>query len=459
MACKSWTSTSTSSRTAASQGVDHGDHFDDGIPCAKWLAHSGYRACGMESSPSATLGAKLRDRSQARGSEDQENTIQPLDDPLRTAAEADAPTVSIPAHVNVRSASLALIALLGSVYALHWASAVFIPLLLGLMTSYALSPVVNRLHRWRVPRALAAVLVLVSAVGGFGSMVYSVSDDASAMVESLPTAVDKLRQALRPARGAPPSTLEKVQQAASKLEQAAAESGSAAPLTARGVTRVQIEQPKLNIKDYLWSSTIGLVALLGQAAVVFFLALFLLSSGDSFRRKLVRISGPTFAQRRITVQVLDEIDGQIQRYLLIQVFTSALVGLATWALLAALGLERAAVWGLVAGVLNLVPYVGALATAAGLTLVAFLQFGTFGMAALIGAASMGINMIEGNVLTPWLTGRASRISPVLIFVGVLAFGWLWGVWGLLLGTPLIMAAKAVCERVDDLKWLGELMGE
>ena len=124
-----------------------------------------------------------------------------------------------------------------------------------------------------------------------------------------------------------------------------------------------------------------------------------------------------------------------------------------------LWLERAAVWGLVAAVLNLVPYLGALATAGGLALVAFLQFGTFGMAALIGSVSMLINTVEGNLMTPWLSGRASRMNPVVIFVGVLAFGWLWGLWGLLLGTPLIMAAKSICDRVDDLKPVGDLLGE
>ena len=367
--------------------------------------------------------------------------------------------VSLPTPINVRSVSLAVLALLACVYALQWASDVFIPLLLGLVLSYALSPVVAQLHRWRIPRALGAAIVLLASVGGVGSMLYSVSDDAAAMVESLPAAAEKLRQALRPTRGAPQSAFDKVQEAAAKLEQAAEETGSVAPLTAKGVTRVQIERPRLNLKDYLWSSTVGLAALAGQAAVVFFIAFFLLSSGDGFRRKVVRIAGPTFARRRITVQVLDEITAQIQNYLMIQVFTSALVGLATWAVLWYLGLERAAVWGLVAAVLNLVPYLGALATAGGLALVAFLQFGTFGMAALIGSVSMLINTVEGNLMTPWLSGRASRMNPVVIFVGVLAFGWLWGLWGLLLGTPLIMAAKSICDRVDDLKPVGDLLGE
>jgi predicted PurR-regulated permease PerM len=374
-------------------------------------------------------------------------------------ADPDIVPASLPTPINVRSLSLAVIALLACVFTLHWAREVFIPLLLGVMLSYALSPLVDQFQRWRLPRVVGAAAVLVAILAGLGSIAWSVSDDASAMLQSLPAAAQKLQEAVRPARGAPASTLDKVQQAAARLEQAAEEGGAAATPAARGVTRVQIERPRLNVQDYLWSGTLGLARMAVMAAVVFFIAFFLMSSGDGFRRKIVKIAGPTFAKRRVTVQVLDQITLQIQRYLAIQVFTSTLVGLVTWAALLAFGLERAAVWGLVAGVLNLVPYLGAVATAGGLALVAFLQFGSFGMAALIGGVSMVINTLEGNLLTPWLTGRASSMNPVVIFVGVLAFGWLWGIWGLLLGTPLIMALKSVCDHVDDLKPLGELLGE
>ena len=379
-------------------------------------------------------------------------------------SEAELPAAApaawvLPARIDIRSASLAVIALFVGVFALQWAAAVFIPLLLGVLLSYALTPMVDRLQRWRLPRALGAAAVLLSLVGGIGSMTYALSDDAAALAESLPEAAQKLSQAMRPARGAQPTAIDKVQIAAAKLEQATQDNGAAAQLSARGVTRVQIERERLNIKEYLWTGTIGALSLLGQAAVVFFLAFFLLTSGDSFRRKLVKISGPTFAKRRITVQMLDEISGQVQRYLMIQVLTSVLVGLATWGMLSAFGMERAAVWGVVAAVLNLVPYLGAVVTAGGLALVAFLQFGTFGMAALIGGASMLINTLEGNLLTPWLTARASRMNPVVIFVAVLSFGWIWGIWGLLLGTPLVMVAKSICDHVDDLQPMGELLGE
>ena len=141
-----------------------------------------------------------------------------------------------------------------------------------------------------------------------------------------------------------------------------------------------------------------------------------------------------------------------------QFLTSALVGALTWLALLAIGLENAAVWGIVAGVLNLVPYAGSLVTAVASALVGFLQFGSLNMALVVGGASLVIHMVVGNLLTPWLTSRASRMSPVAVFVGLLAWGWLWGVWGLLLGVPILMIVKSVCDRVDDLKPIGEFLG-
>ena len=255
--------------------------------------------------------------------------------------------------------------------------------------------------------------------------------------------------------GSPDSTLETVQKAAAQLEQAAQE--GARPGN-RGALRVVVERSSFNIKDYLWTGTIGLVALVGQATVVIFLTYFLMLSGDTFRRKLIKLAGPTLSIKKVTLQALHEITGQIQRYLQVQLLTSALVGVVTWLALLAIGLENAAVWGIAAGVLNLVPYVGSLITAVATALVGFLQFGTVNMAMVVGGASLVIHTIVGNIITPWLTSRASRLSPVAVFVALLAWGWLWGVWGLLLGIPIMMIVKSVCDRVDDLKPLGEFLG-
>ena len=201
------------------------------------------------------------------------------------------------------------------------------------------------------------------------------------------------------------------------------------------------------------------MASIGQAVVVAFIAFFLMASGNSFRRKMVKIAGPTFAKKRVTVQVLDEITAQIHRYLLVQLFTSVLVGIGIGLAFMAVGLERAAGWGVAAFVLNFVPYLGTLVLAAGSGLVAFVQFGTLDGALLVAGIATGLHVISGNLLTPWLTSRTSRMNAVAVFVGVLAFGWLWGVAGLLLGVPVLAAIKAVCDRVDDLKAIGDLLGD
>ncbi|MDP2368272.1 AI-2E family transporter [Rhodoferax sp.] len=368
------------------------------------------------------------------------------------------PRVMLHMPVDVRSLSLVVLATLACLFVLHWASAVFIPLVAGVLVSYALSPAVDWLQRHRIPRVLSAALLILGALGGVAGTGYFLSDDANKLVETLPAAAQKLRMSLRALPGAPDSTLATVQRAASQLEQAAEESNRVAPV-GRSVQRVQIEKPKFDIKDHLWSGTMGVLAALGQLGTAALIAFFLMASGDQFRRKLVKLAGPTLSKKRVTLQALNQIHDQIQRYMLVQLFTSAVVGVATWLCFLALGVEHAAVWGIAAGVLDLIPYVGSIVIAGGSALVSFLQFGTVEMALLVSGLSLLIHTIEAFLLTPWLTSRANKMNPVAVFVGVLAWGWLWGIWGLLLGVPILVVVKAICDRVDDLKPVGEFLGD
>ena len=370
-------------------------------------------------------------------------------------APATTPGVALQLPAGSRNLPLALLAVIAAVLMLHWASAVFVPLMLGLTFSYALAPAVKQLQRLHLPRAAAAALLLLTLVGGTGWLAYSLSDDAARFVESLPEAAQKIREVARAQRS---GALDKVQQAATRLEQAAQEGGAGPPVVARGVTRVQIERTQFNLKDYVWSTLPGMAAALGQATVVLFLTFFLLASGDSFRRKIVHLAGPTMARRRVTVQAMDEITAQIQRYLAAQVVISVVVGMATGAAFFAIGVEHAAVWGVLAFALNFVPYLGAIVLTAGVALVGFVQFGSVDMALLVAGVSMAVHIVSGQLLTPWLTSRASRLNAVTVFVGVLAFGWLWGTWGLVLGVPILLMIKAVCDRVDELRPVGELLG-
>lgn len=373
-------------------------------------------------------------------------------------ADSGKPDSTIRTPVNLRSASLLVIAVLLGFTALRLASAVFIPLVMGLMFSYALSPFVNRMVRWHIPRTLAAATLLLGLVGGVGLVIHSLSDDMESLIEAIPEVAQRLRRDLNsPVKNETAETLEKVQRAASELERAAEEAEDESPPDP-DVTRVQIEEPRFNVKKYLLPGTLGTLAAAANIAVVLFIAFFLLSAGDRFRRKMVKLAGPTLSKKKVTVQALDEINLQIQRYLLVQVFTSSVVGISTWLAFLWIGVEYASVWGIMFFVLNFIPYIGAMVATSAAMVVGYVQFDSLDMALLIGGVGLLINVLEGYVLTPLMTSHANRMNPVAIFAGVLAWGWLWGIWGLFLGVPILVVIKVVCDRVDDFKAVGELLG-
>jgi predicted PurR-regulated permease PerM len=355
-----------------------------------------------------------------------------------------------------RTASLVLLAVIAVVLFLDWAEAVFIPLTLALVVSYALAPLVDRLEKLRVPRALSAAVLLLAVVIGAGAAALSLREEAAALLETLPDAAQKIQQSVRKEFEGPGDAIENVQRAAEEI--ARATEGEGANRAPPGVTRVQVEKPKWNIREYLLTTAAGAISAIGIGTLVLFLAYFLLASGDAFRRKWVTLSGPTLSRRKITIQVLDEIGHQVKRYLAVQFLASAVVGIVSWLAFWAVGLENAAVWGILGGVLNLVPYVGAIFMMAGTALVAFYQFGTIGMALAVGGISLVLHALQ-NWLTPWLVSRASRMNAVVVFAGLLFWGWLWGAWGLLLGLPIMLTFKAICDHVEDLKPIGEFMGE
>lgn len=376
-----------------------------------------------------------------------------------TSDPVEPPVTVLDRPVNTSSSSLVVLAIIAVIFALFMAKAVLIPLMLAVMISYALSGPVNRMQKWHIPRAIGAAVLLLAIVGGASAGVYSLSDEAVDLIETLPDAAKKLRLALGKEGKSSEGTMVKVQKAATELEQAASETGAPPTALPLGVTRVQVEKPQLEVKSYLWMGTKGAIGFSGQLSMIVILAYFIMVSGDSFRRKIVKVAGPTLSKKRITLQVLDEITEQIQRFLLVQIVTSLLVGVVSWLAFLWLGLEHAAIWGVAAGVLNVVPYLGPIIISAGTALVAFLQFGTIQMALLVAGTAMLITSLEGYLLTPWITGRASRMNPLVVFVSVLFWGWLWGVWGLLLGVPILMVIKAICDRVEDLKPIGLLLGE
>ena len=362
-----------------------------------------------------------------------------------------------PVDITVRNVAMIIVAFAAAMWLLSWAREVFIPIVLSVLISYALEPIVGWLMRIRIPRVAGSALVITLLASSLGYAAYSLSDDAAAIVAELPDAAARLRVALRrdPDDG---GAIQQVQKAAEELQKTADEAAGANPAP-RGVQRVQIEEPAIDVREYLSWGSAGLMTFAGQATLVLFFVFFLLASGDLFKRKLVRIAGPSLEKKRVTVEILSEINTQISRFLFVRIVTSVVVGVLTWLAFRAVGLEQAAAWGFAAGVVNSIPYFGPVIVAGGTFIVAFLQFGTVGMGAYVAGISLAITSVEGWLLTPWLTSRTARTNEVAVFVGLIFWTFVWGLWGTLLAVPMLVALKACCDRIDDLKPISELLGE
>jgi predicted PurR-regulated permease PerM len=232
--------------------------------------------------------------------------------------------------------------------------------------------------------------------------------------------------------------------------------GPAAPH--RAATHVIVDQPMFRLDNFLWKSSLGSLGALGQAATVIVLAFFLLIGGDAFRRNVVRLTGPTLSQEKVALRVLNDINGTIQKYLLMLLVTNLLVALLTWLAFHLLGLENAGAWAAAAGVLHIVPYLGPVVTAAAVGIAAFVQFDSIAMGLLIAGASLIIAAVIGTLVTTWMTGRIARLNPAVVFIALMFWGWMWGIPGMLLSVPIVVIAKVLSQHVKQLAPLGELLG-
>lgn len=397
--------------------------------------------------------------------DDDDKPVLPSQAP-EVVVEQPADPVVIRMPVDVRGVTLSVIAVLGAILMLQYAQSVLIPLVIGVLLSYVLSPAVDSMERHGVNRVVGSTIVLALLCGAIGLGIYSLTGQVMAIIDRVPEAARRMTERLDE-RGSRPdeerSAIEKVQDAAKEVEEAA-EQATDDPeerrrAENRGVQRVQIVEPAFAARNYLWVGGMGLMALLGQAGMVLFLVFFLLVTGDLFKRKLVKIAGPTLTKKKISVQIMDDINRQISNFLRVQVITSAIVGVATAVALWLFGVEQYLVWGLLAGIFNSIPYLGPIIVSGGLAVVAFMQFDDIWMTIYVSGTAMVITSLEGWLLTPALMSRAAQMNAVAIFVGLLFWSWVWGVMGTILAVPMLMMLKAVCDRVEDLQPVGELLGE
>ena len=358
--------------------------------------------------------------------------------------------------LDVRGHALTVMMILATVFALQWARPLLVPILLGVLISYALEPMVNRLVCWRIPHGLAASVVFVGTLCGVGGLGYGLSHQLMAAADRLPSAATELREALQTRGQGAPGPVAKVQEAANELQKLSA-SGSPVEPGAKKVPTVAIEKKPFDVGDYVWEGSLSATAFLGDTVVVLFLALYLLLAGDMFRRRFVEIAGPTLSQKKITLQILDAITRQIGRYLFVRAVISGIVGAGTFAAFWAIGLDSPAVWGVAAGLLNVIPYIGPVVVVAAAGVAAFLQFHTVAMAASAAGLAGAVAFMEAYAISPWLMSRTAEMNPAAVFIGLLFWGWMWGLPGLFLAVPILMVIKSVSDHVEVLHPLAALL--
>ena len=361
--------------------------------------------------------------------------------------------------VEARGLALGVLASLAFILALWWARAFAIPLLLGVVLSYTLYPLVAWLEAIRVPRVVGTVIVMAGVLGALAFGVYSLRGQMQTIIGQLPVAATKLSAGLAGIRVGPIGNMQIMQNAATQMEKAATQAagGSAAPRQA--TTHVIIDQPTFKLSTFLWRSSMDTLEALGQAAMVIFLVFFLLVGGDRFKRNLVRVTGPSLSRKKITLHILNDINHSIQKYLLMLLTTNLLIALLTWAVFRWLGLENAGAWAAAAGLLHIVPFLGPVVIALATATAAFIQFDSPAMALLVAGASLAIATVIGTFVTTWMTGRIANLNSAAVFISLMFWGWLWGIWGMLLSVPILVIVKVVSQHVEQLHPMAELLGD
>src|SRR5215831_11503828 len=341
--------------------------------------------------------------------------------------------------------ALLIIASIASIWALQWGRSFLIPLAVAIFLAFWLMPVVNWLQRLRVPRALGAAVVLTSLIVAVGGGAYSLRDEARALVNSLSDATHKVRVAYDRAERDPSGWLHDLRTILT------------APAPANAKSPQVNSSTSVDLQSALVRSSATAVSAAIDIAVVLFLMYFLLASGDLFKRKLFTVITRQNGRPRITAEILDEIGTQFQRYLGVLAGSNVALGFLTWGLFALLDVRHAAVWGVTAGLLHMIPYLGPAIFALASFVVCSTDFNSLTDAAVVALGSLGISAVIGMVLTTALASRASHMNSVAAFAGLMFWGWLWGVPGLLLGTPLMMAMNVVAERIEGLSWLSTFL--
>lgn len=347
---------------------------------------------------------------------------------------------------HARNISLVVLTVLAVLFALKSAHDFVVPLVLAAVIAYALDPIVAFLERFRVPRVLGTLLIMCAILGGLAYAVLAMEDQVVSIVNTLPEISRQVSRSLSNFASDDGSVLDKLRTAAAVFQNG----GKRGPVP---------EGAAVSIDSLIWAGSMGIATFLAQATMVTFLVFFLLLSGNTFKRKFVKVAGHTLSEKKISVHMLDEINLSIQRYLLMMLVTNVALAILSYIAFKWIGLANAGTWAVLAGALHIIPYFGPLIVAICTGVAAIIQFGDVGTALLVAGASVAIAVLIGIVMTTWMSGRIARMNAVAVFIVLLLFTWMWGVWGTLLSIPIAFIAKVIADHIEGMEGIAEFLGD
>lgn len=342
---------------------------------------------------------------------------------------------------GVKSLALSGLLILACFYTLYFARAFFLPIVLALLLTFLLSPLVRGLKKLRIPEALGAGIVVLGLLGVLGVGVYELSGPVSDWMQQAPASLRKLERRVRDLKK-PVQTVSKATEQVAKIAQV----GGGAP--ASQVTSA----PTLGAR--LLSQALD-VAVSGVSMII--LLYFLLAAEDMFLRKLIKVL-PRVDDKKRAVDIARQIETEISAYLSTVTLINVALGLAVWGLMAWIGLPNPLLWGVMATVFNYIPYLGPLTVLAVLAGVGFLTFDDLPHALLPPGAFAAVTFVEAYLLTPMVLGRRLTLNPVVIFLALSFWGWLWGIAGAVMAVPIMVVFKIFCDHSEPLAPVGEFLG-
>ena len=337
-----------------------------------------------------------------------------------------------------------VLAVLAVGFTLWAAQGLILPVLLAMFFALVGNPILRLLRRLYIPRFLAALLVISIGFGGTVLLVEQLVQPATEWVRDAPRGIrslaPKLRKMVRPVHEA--------NQAAQRIASAASAAG-AAPGETRTVVRTEARDP------YRWLASTPKVV--SSILAVVLLTFFFMVYGENLQRHALALL-PSRQQQKITVEILTSIEREISRYVLTITVINAVVGAVIAGLLVWLGVPaaEALLWGTMAFLLNFAPYVGPLIGILTLLVMGFLRFEGW-MALAPPALYLLVHALEGQLITPIVLGRSMRLSPLVLILALMVFGWLWGIVGLLLAVPLLVCVKLVLSRIEGMEGWARLL--